>query len=161
MFEEPPAIDLVSAIQLAGQAVDARVLAGLRRAGLTGLTVGHGYVVQRLIDGPSTVGEVAAALGVTQQAVSKTVRELTRLGYVEQAVDEADRRRHPVSLTARGRRAVAVAREARAALAASLEAAAGPERLAAAAEVLAAALDELGVAERIRRRAAPPPPERS
>ena len=54
--------------------------------------------MQRLVEGPGTVGETAASLGVTQQAVSKTVRELVDLGYVAQTVDAAGVRRFATAL---------------------------------------------------------------
>lgn len=59
-------IGLAQSLSLLGYAVDGHVLTRLREAGLGGLRVGHGYVVQRLVEGPSTVGEIAASLGVTQ-----------------------------------------------------------------------------------------------
>jgi DNA-binding MarR family transcriptional regulator len=161
MLEETPHLGFVAALSLLGGAADAHVLAELRRRGLPGLTVGHGYVVQRLLAGPATASEVAAALGVTQQATSKTVQDLRRLGYVHQVADPTDRRRRPVELTATGRRAVAVAREVRAELEGRIAEIVGPERFATGEEVLAAAMQVLGMADDVRRRSVPPPPESS
>ena len=45
----------------------------------------HGFLIQQLVEGPRPVGEIAENLGVTSQAVSKAVRELEALGYVERA----------------------------------------------------------------------------
>ena len=47
----------------------------------------HGFLFQQLVEGPRPVGEIAANLGVTSQAVSKMARELEALGYVERVAD--------------------------------------------------------------------------
>ena len=154
-------LDLVAALSLLGAATDGHVLRSLRSAGLTGLTVGHGYVIQRLVAGPSTASELAASLGVTQQATSKTVAELVRLGYVRQVADPADGRRRPVELTAEGRRAVELSRATRADLERRIADVVGEWSLGVAREVLAAAMDVLGMTTDVRRRAVPPPAESS
>jgi hypothetical protein len=76
---------------------------------------------------------VAAAevLGVTQPATSITVQELLRLGYVHQVTE------------LEGRIAESV----------------GPQRFVTGQEVLAAAMQVLGMADDVRRRSVPPPPE--
>jgi DNA-binding MarR family transcriptional regulator len=152
-------IDLATSLALVGAAVDDAVLEALREAGLHGLRRGHGFVVQRLVEGPETVGVIASGLGVSQQAVSKSVRELVELGYVEQREDPADRRRRPVRLTRRGRRAVSVARGARARITDELVARCGPRQVGAALVVLREAADLLGRTEQLRSRIAPPPAE--
>jgi DNA-binding MarR family transcriptional regulator len=157
----PPPVDLISSLSHIGTAVDAYVLVELRKARLHGLRKGHGYVIQRLVVGPATASEMAEMLGVTQQAVSKTVGELVKLGYVRQSVDSRDRRRRPLSLTARGRRAVKVSRAARAALEDQVRETAGPRRLAAAKAVAVVTADVLGIAERIETRSVQPPVEQS
>ncbi len=154
-------IDVPALLSLLGTAVDALVLRALADAGLHGLRHGHGYVVQRLLVAPATATEMAAAMGVSQQAVSKSVAELTRLGYVQVRAGEGDRRRRPAELTERGRQAVEVARRARQAFAADLAVAAGDADLAATARVLTAGLEIAGQADAVRRRAVPPPPSRS
>ena len=152
-------LDLAQALSLLGHAVDAHVLAALRSEGLTGLRVGHGYVVQRLIDGPSTVGEIADTLEITQQAVSKSVRELIGLGYVAQTVDPADRRRRPLELTASGRQAVAVARRCRRDLESRIRVAAGERKFSQTVGVLDSVMRELGLDPRIDSRRVSPPPD--
>ncbi|MGY1830170.1 MarR family winged helix-turn-helix transcriptional regulator [Geodermatophilus sp. SYSU D01180] len=149
-----PELDLASVLSLLGAAVDDAVLQAL--AG-TGLRRGHGYLVQRLLDGPATATEMAAELGVSQQAVSKTLGELAGLGYVGPAEDAGDRRRRPVALTPAGRRVVQVARETRADVDARVRAAVGDERFDACRDVLLTALDVLGLGEQVRRRAVRPP----
>jgi DNA-binding MarR family transcriptional regulator len=154
-------LDLAQTLSLLGHAVDAHVIAALRAEGLTGLRFGHGYVVQRLIDGPSTVSEIADSLEITQQAVSKSVRELVGLGYVAQTIDTADRRRRPLELTASGHRAVAVARRSRRDLESRIRIAVGDRRFSQTAGVLESAMRELGLDAQIDRRRVSPPPDRS
>jgi DNA-binding MarR family transcriptional regulator len=158
---EAPPVDFAISLSHIGAAVDAYVLVELRKARLHGLRKGHGYVIQRLILGPATASEMAELLGVTQQAVSKTVGELVKLGYLRQSVDSGDRRRRPLTLTARGRRAVEVSRAARAALEEQIGKSAGTRRLAAAKAVAAITADVLGIADRIETRSVQPPVERS
>ena len=154
-------LDLAQTLSLLGHAVDAHVIAALRAEGLTGLRFSHGYVVQRLIDGPSTVGEIADSLEITQQAVSKSVRELIGLGYVAQTIDTADRRRRPLELTASGHRAVAVARRSRRDLESRIRIAVGDRSFSQTAGVLESAMRELGLDAQIDRRRVSPPPDRS
>ncbi len=50
--------------------------------------------------GPQTVGEIAEAVGQTHSAVSQLADKLTDLGWLEVAIDPADRRRRRLALTA-------------------------------------------------------------
>ncbi len=143
-----------SALTLLGDAVSREVLESLRE---TGIRHGHGYLVQRLLVGPATATEIAEELGVTQQAVSKAVNELLTLGHVEPAPDTADRRRRPVQLSARGRRAVETAREVRRGIDERLQRALGRREFDRTMRSLGLALTVLGIAERVERRAAQPP----
>ena len=112
-------VDVPALLSLLGSAVDSLVLRALADAGLHGLRLGHGYVVQRLLVGPGTATEIAAALGISQQAVSKAAGEMVRLGYARVRPDPADRRRRALELTDRGRQAVEIGRRARRLLAAT------------------------------------------
>jgi DNA-binding MarR family transcriptional regulator len=154
----PPA-DLISQIALLGAAVNQRVAAGLAGAGFDTLRPGHGYVIQRLLTGPQQISAMAADLGVSQQAVSKTVKELVRLGFVTQTIDDGDSRRRPVSLTDRGRAAVDRARLIRADIERRLADAVDPADLAAARSVIEALLDQFELTEHVARRTVPAPPD--
>lgn len=143
-----------SALTLLGDAVSAAVAEALDG---TGLRHGHGYVIQRLLTGPSTATEIADELGVTQQAVSKTVRELLALGHLETVTDPVDGRRRPVRLTQAGFEAVEKARAARREVDGRIRAVLGPEVFEATLAGLVAAFEALGMADRVRRRAVPPP----
>jgi DNA-binding MarR family transcriptional regulator len=157
----PPPVDFMTSLSHIGTAVDHHVLVELRKARLRGLRKGHGYVIQRLVVGPATASEIAELLGVTQQAVSKSVGELVALGYVRQSVDSGDRRRRPLTLAARGRRAVEVSRAARVGLEDKIAAAAGARAFSSARTVVAITAGLLGIADQIETRAVQPPLDHS
>ena len=144
--------DLVLGILLAGEALGAEVLERVRAAGHPDVRYAHGFLFQVLVPGPRTVGDVAGALGISSQAVSKAVAELEALGYVERRADPADARRRLLALTARGQDAVQAGRDARAALGEELAASIGPERAAAAAAAIADGLEARGAMAAIRAR---------
>ncbi|WP_344091312.1 MarR family winged helix-turn-helix transcriptional regulator [Microbacterium deminutum] len=154
MLSSASFIDVVS---LAGGASDAFVVRILEGAGFIGLRVRHGYVFQRLLVAPSSISELARDLGVTQQAMSKTIAELTSLGYVEASADPADARRRVVVLSDRGHGAVRAAREARRLLEARVIGVVGAQQVRAARETLDALLEELGLGQRVGAREAPIP----
>lgn len=53
--------------------------------------------------GPQTVGEIAEAVGQTHSAVSQLADKLTDQGWLDVAIDPADRRRRRLALTAHAR----------------------------------------------------------
>lgn len=63
--------------------------------------------------GPTSVGELAARLGLARPTVSLLVNELSRAGLVERAEDERDRRRTIVSVPPQHRRRLVRLAEAR------------------------------------------------
>jgi len=144
--------DLVLWTQLLAESLNAAVLDALRERGHAELRYSHGFLIQQLVEGPRPVGEIAANLGVTSQAVSKAVRELEALGYVQREADAADARVRRVALTARGQDAVDASREVRAALNARFADALGAERVAAAAATLAEVVRESGALDAVRLR---------
>ncbi|WP_164861601.1 MarR family winged helix-turn-helix transcriptional regulator [Microbacterium sp. CPCC 204701] len=151
----PSLIDLAS---LAGGAIDGHVIAALERAGFPGLRTRHGYVVQRLLAGDRTITGIARSLGVTQQAMSKTVAELERMGYVHRDDDPEDARRRSLSLSSRGMAAVDTARAVRLRLLTRVTADVGATRVADAEAVMRAVLDALSLAGRVDDRTMPVPP---
>jgi MarR family transcriptional regulator, organic hydroperoxide resistance regulator len=60
-------------------------------------------VLHVLLGGPQTQRELAAAVQVEDQTMSRTLERLDRSGYVERRRDDADRRRVVVTLTPTGR----------------------------------------------------------
>jgi DNA-binding MarR family transcriptional regulator len=135
--------DLVLWTQLLGEVFNVEVLERLS-AEHPDVRYAHGFLIQQLVEEPRPVGEIAENLGVTSQAVSKTVRELEALGYVERSADAADGRIRRVALTDRGRAVVEAGRSIRADINAELVRALGTERVAAAADALRAALRARG-----------------
>jgi DNA-binding MarR family transcriptional regulator len=125
--------DLVLWTQLLAETLNARMMDGLRERGHARLRYSHGFLFQQLVEGARPVGEIAANLGVTSQAVSKSVRELEALGYVSRSADPRDARVRRVALTSRGRDAVEAAREIRERLNSRFASALGDERAAGAA----------------------------
>jgi|SRR5829696_5466327 len=112
----PEDLDLPTLAALAGSAANQHLLRRLRNNGYAGVRTSHGYVIQNLIDESPTVGELADRLGVTQQAASKTVVEMERLGLVARAPDPADSRVRRVTLTSQGHALLGAGRAARAEL---------------------------------------------
>lgn len=152
----PTLLDLVS---LAGAAVDDHVLQALESAGLPGLRRRHGYVVQRLLDGPRSVTALANELGVSQQAMSKTVAEMEAHGYLERRADPTDGRSRPVALSPRGREAVRQARAVRSALRRRLSARVEDADLRRTELTLRSLLDLLGLSDAVSTGRVPPPGE--
>ncbi|GEM_PF-544313 len=148
---EPDDIDLPALVSLTGAAVDAHVLARLRESGHPGARRSHGYVIQALLAGEPAVGELAGELGVTQQAISKSVAELEALGYAERVPDARDARVRRIRLTPRGRELVDRTRAIRRELERAALAATGPDRARATGRAQAPrpASDDAGAARRI------------
>ena len=135
--------DLVLWTQLLGEVLNGEILERLA-VEHPHVRYAHGFLIQQLVDGPRPVGEIASNLGVTSQAVSKTVRELEGLGYVARAVDAADGRVRHVALTECGQAVLDAGRSIRAKLNAELIEALGANRAEAAADTLRAALEARG-----------------
>jgi DNA-binding MarR family transcriptional regulator len=145
-------LDLTLAALFAGYALNDEVQRRLHAAGFEGLRFSHGFLVQHLVAGERTVGELAELMGVTQQAVSKTVGELETLGYLDRRARAGDARVRPVALTQKGRRAIETACAARAEVVAELRSELGPRRVDAATALLRDVLRAQGAMPDIRRR---------
>jgi DNA-binding MarR family transcriptional regulator len=143
--------DLVLWTQLLGEVFNVEVLERLG-AEHPDVRYAHGFLIQQLVDGPRPVGEIAENLGVTSQAVSKTVRELEALGYVERSADAADGRVRRVALTGRGRAVLEAGRSIRARINAELVAELGEEQVIVAAKVLRDALSARGAMSAVEAR---------
>ena len=148
--------DLVLWTQLLAEVLNSEIVQRLK-AEHPDVRYAHGFLIQQLVEGPRPVGEIAENLAVTSQAVSKSVRELEALGYVDRSSDPADGRVRRVALTDKGRAMLEATRAARAALNAELAAALGAERAETAAATLKAALDARGAMPLIQARRLPPP----
>jgi DNA-binding MarR family transcriptional regulator len=144
-------LDLGHLALFVGMRVNDVVLEEIHAAGFTGLRYAHGFVFQHLLGGPRSIGELAGLLEVTQQAASKTVAELEKLGYVEEAGSE-DARVRRVRLSARGQAAVDTSRAARAGLEERFRRSHGSRALEEARKLLADVLESLGGSEAVRSR---------
>ena len=154
LTDELSPLDFTSAVTLLGDAMSRVVLQALEG---TGLRHAHGYLIQRLLVAPATATEIAADLGITQQAVSKSVKELVTLGLVEFVQDTKDNRRRPVQLTKQGRQAVDISRQTRRAIDQRIRHALGDQDFDHTFQALAAVIDTFGLATAVQRRTVPPP----
>lgn len=150
-------LDLPTLVSLAAPAVVQVLLDRLAGGGYPGVKPSHGYVIQRLVDGQPTIGELADALGMTQQGASKQVANLERLGYAERVPDARDQRVRTVRLTSAGQGVLAEGRRARAELEAEVAEQVGAADVAAAKTALAALLRLTGVAGHVPDRSVPLP----
>ena len=74
MPDDPLAqLDLGLSALFAGQTIADEVRDRIEERGFIGLRVSHGFLVQRLIERERPIFDLADSLGVTQQAISKTV----------------------------------------------------------------------------------------
>ncbi|HEY4315010.1 MAG TPA: MarR family transcriptional regulator [Actinomycetes bacterium] len=71
----------------------------------------YGYVLLACRDQPTTSVEVAALLGVSKQAAAKLAEAMVGAGLVRRTRSDLDARARPLTLTARGRRLLAVVEE--------------------------------------------------
>lgn len=147
----PAGLDLGYLALFLGLRFNELVAAQLAGKGFGDIRESHGYVIQHLIDQDRTITELAGRMEVTQQAASKVVAELIKLGALEVAVAR-DRRTKRIRLSRRGWRAVKLARKVRAQIEKRLMKAVGLTRYDEAKRILLRALDELGGVERIQSR---------
>jgi DNA-binding MarR family transcriptional regulator len=153
----PADADLSLAALFAGWALADELQRRIEADGLGRPRMADGVVFQHLVPGPLAIGELAARMGVSQQAASKAVADLERRGYVRRQADPDDGRARHAALTARGDAAIAAGRRHRAALEAELAARLGPARIEEARRVLLDILEALGGAAAVRGRRVRPP----
>src|ERR1700722_9582461 len=109
---EPGKLDLGYLALFLGMRVNELVIERLTRAGMREVRESHGYVIQHLIEADRSITELAARMGVTQQASSKMVAELVHLRVLEVTAGD-DRRAKRVRLSEHGRAAVQLTRRTR------------------------------------------------
>jgi len=150
----PAGLDLGYLALFLGLRFNELVASQLASDGFGDIRESHGYVIQHLIDQDRTITELAGRMEVTQQAASKVVAELIRLGAIETTVGAVkhDRRTKRIRLSRRGWRAVKLARKVRARIERRLVKAVGVTRYDEAKRILLRGLDELGSMERIQSR---------
>src|SRR5579862_2347352 len=95
-----------------GLRVNELVMKKMTAAGFKSVRESHGYLIQHLIESERTITELARRMEVSQQAASKSVAELIRLGVLD-AVPAADRRAKRIRLSQHGWKCVRTARQLR------------------------------------------------
>jgi DNA-binding MarR family transcriptional regulator len=144
-------LDLSHLAFFLGRRVNELVQERTLKAGFKGVRESHGYTIQHLIESERTITELALRMEVTQQAASKMVAELIRLGIV-QAVPAQDRRAKRIRLSQRGWQCVQLGRRARTQIDKLLVRAAGRNNYENARSTLLTYLQALGGVERIHTR---------
>jgi DNA-binding MarR family transcriptional regulator len=157
MDVDPGDLDLSLASLFAGWALADELQRRLAADGLGDVRFADSLIFQHLVGGPMTIGALADRLAVSQQAVSKSVADLERRGYVTRRADPDDARARLVALTARGDAAIAGGRRHRAAISAELGERLGPRRVEGARRLLLDVVAEVGAEAPIRGRRVRPP----
>jgi DNA-binding MarR family transcriptional regulator len=82
----------------------------LHEQGYAEIRPGHGCVFRFIDEEGTRLTELAERSGFTKQAVGEVVADLEALGYVERVPDPEDGRAKTITLTRRGREALAAGR---------------------------------------------------
>jgi DNA-binding MarR family transcriptional regulator len=151
-----PRLDLGYAAFFLGLRVNQLVTERMHARGFSGVRESHGYLIQHLIEKERSITELAQRMEVTQQAASKAVAELAKLGILEMSQAE-DARAKSVRLSALGWKAVREGRRIRRSIERRLIHVAGTESYDRAHATLSACLKALGGVERVRSRRILPP----
>jgi DNA-binding MarR family transcriptional regulator len=105
----PPA-DFGILLNLAFGALKHEMQSHMADAGFDDLGPSFGYVFRVLDQDAPSLAELAARLGITPQGALKIVAEMIDKGYVHRTDDRTDGRVKRLTLSARGKRALAEAR---------------------------------------------------
>lgn len=144
-------LDFGTLCYLVGHGFNERVVARLGAEGYTNVKASFGYVVQHLLGGEKSVSQLAACMGITQQAASKRVREMVDGGLLA-TVPGADRRELRVTLSPTGHEIVECTRRLRSEVAADMLAHVPTLDMKAARAVLLEAVQRLALADSIQHR---------
>jgi len=145
------ALDLGHLALFLGLRVNELVVTRMTRAGFTNVRESHGYLIQHLIESERSITELARRMEVSQQAASKSVAELVRLGVLEESPNK-DRRAKRIRLSAKGWKAVHASRKIRVGIHENLCRTVGERSVAHAKRTLITCLDQLGATSRIKGR---------
>jgi DNA-binding MarR family transcriptional regulator len=152
----PADLDLPYLAFFLGLRVNELVAERLAKAGFADVRQSHGYVIQHLIGQDRTVTELARRMGVSQQAASKSVAEMVRIGLLDR-VKGGDRRARRVRLSKRGWESVQFARRIRRRIDARLARRLGPEAYKTAKSTLLECLSGFGGLDWLETRRVPEP----
>lgn len=114
--QNPELLALPPLLLSAAHALVDAIHIGVEARGFTGLRPAHGFVFARLAPDGATIAEIGEHFGITKQAASQLVEDLTRRGFVQTEPHPRDARAKLVTLTEQGwactRAADAAARDA-------------------------------------------------
>jgi DNA-binding MarR family transcriptional regulator len=150
-----PRLDLGYTALFLGLRVNQMVMERMRARGFKSVRESYGYVIQHLIEKDRSITELARRMEVTQQAASKVVAELAKLGMLEISKAE-DGRAKNVRLARLGWNAVEEGRRIRRRIERRLIHIAGPEKYDEVNSTLSTYLEALGGMARVRSRQIPP-----
>lgn len=122
-------------------AVNGEIRAALARDGYSEINPGHHIVLRNLGEDGARPSDLAAAAGVTRQAITKVVDDLVRRGVVRREPDPEDGRAVIIHYTDHGLEGLAVARQCMESMEADFAARIGAGRWAAAREALETVFD--------------------
>jgi DNA-binding MarR family transcriptional regulator len=148
---DPTRLDLGYVGFFLGLRINELVSARLAAEGFGEVRESHGYVIQHLIEEERSITELARRMEVSQQAASKAIAELVRLGVVE-AIVSKDRRTKRIRLSNRGWRSIRFVRKVRSQIERRLIRAVGASQYDETRTILLQCFDELGGIGRIRSR---------
>jgi DNA-binding MarR family transcriptional regulator len=114
--KDGPALNLGLLCFIAYRAMETRVLDAVITAGFDDITIAQARMFARIGPNGTRLTDLAEQAQVTKQTAGFLVDQLERGGYVSREPDPADARARLVRITQRGVAAVAVAREAEAAV---------------------------------------------
>jgi len=100
--ETPRGTSAVEALRTVTRDVQLRLAEALAASGHHGLRPSYAPLLERVREGALPIGRIAADLGVSPQATSRTARSLEELGYVARTTSATDGRSKLVTLTQRG-----------------------------------------------------------
>jgi DNA-binding MarR family transcriptional regulator len=109
----------------------------------------HGFALQALDPGGTTISELGRRLGVSKQAAAKTALGLEEIGYLRRKRDPADGRAQRLYLTARGGNMLAISAQVLARIRSGWAASLGAGRFGALEDSLADMLHGTDVATRV------------
>ena len=101
---DSPQVPLIALLFERVRWLDQRLLHELENAGWYGLTRSQSLLFGQLDAGCSNASQIANRIGVSRQAVNRTVHELMDAGYVTLSADSANAKVKQINLTRKGKR---------------------------------------------------------
>jgi DNA-binding MarR family transcriptional regulator len=108
----PAAMGIPGLLRAARRAYGSAVRDAFLEAGFDDIPRNGAYVLARVHDNSSPLGQLTRELGISKQAVSQLIDTMVMRGYLGRSADAEDRRRMLVTLTARGAAAARVSWQA-------------------------------------------------